>query len=317
MTSVSMALNALGVSVGGGPVNPGAMNAYLVANNGYVCAGGDCNNLVLNVVDSITGKNVTFVSEDPKPDIAEIQNGLEMASTIYVAHVHNRTHFVLLTGWNAAESNFFVNDPFYNSTTYEYDDIADIIIYKINNRGSPVIPTQYPLYKQCDPRWGNDTMVTTTVCDVGCLMSSISMAIGENNILIAGQTSNPGTLNAWLRTNNGYNQDNDLEEDVVPNINPSHISWPSDGMHTSNDIPYSGIAAYLKAGRPVIANVMDGGHFVLVVGYDAEDGDTLYINDPGFSISTYSYSRDVVGWRLFTMTPVSSAPRLRGSITQA
>jgi hypothetical protein len=40
---------------------------------GYVCAGGDCNNLVLNVVDSITGKNVTFVSEDPKPDIAEIQ----------------------------------------------------------------------------------------------------------------------------------------------------------------------------------------------------------------------------------------------------
>jgi hypothetical protein len=45
--------------------------------------------------------------------------------------------------------------------------------------------------------------VTTTVCDVGCLMSSISMAIGENNILIAGQTSNPGTLNAWLRTNNG------------------------------------------------------------------------------------------------------------------
>jgi hypothetical protein len=37
-----------------------------------------------------------------------------------------------------------------------------------------------------------------------------------------------------------YNQDNDLEEDVVPNINPSHISWPSDGMHTSNDIPYSG-----------------------------------------------------------------------------
>jgi hypothetical protein len=44
---------------------------------------------------------------------------------------------------------------------------------------------------------------TTTVCAVGCLMSSISMAIGENNILIQGQVSNPGTLNAWLRANNG------------------------------------------------------------------------------------------------------------------
>jgi hypothetical protein len=36
----------------------------------------------------------------------------------------------------------------------------------------------------------------------------------------------------------------------------------------------AGIVAYLKAGRPVIANVMNGGHFVLVVGYDAVDGDT-------------------------------------------
>ena len=88
-------------------------------------------------------------------------------------------------------------------------------------------------------------------------------------------------------------------------------------LHCTPCCTAPGIAAYLKAGRPVIAHVMDGGHFVLVVGYDAEDGDTLYINDPGFSISTYSYSRDVVGWRLFTMTPVSSAPRLRGSVTQA
>ena len=37
-------------------------------------------------------------------------------------------------------------------------------------------------------------------------------------------------------------------------------------------------------GRPVIANVMHGGHFVLVVGYDTIDGDTLYVNDPGFDI---------------------------------
>lgn len=47
---------------------------------------------------------------------------------------------------------------------------------------------------------------------------------------------------------------------------------------------------------------MAGRHFVLVVGWDASDSDTLYINDPGFDRDTYSYSSDVVGWRLFTMS---------------
>jgi len=43
--------------------------------------------------------------------------------------------------------------------------------------GSPVIPFTYPLYKQCDSRWGNQLMQTQTICAVGCLMSSTSMAI--------------------------------------------------------------------------------------------------------------------------------------------
>ena len=139
-------------------------------------------------------------------------------------------------------------------------------------------------------------------------MSSISMAIHGKDIPIPANTSshyvpsNPGTLNTWLRDNDGYTMGNDLKESVVPGINPAHISWPASGMHTTNDIPMSGIQAMLKAGRPVIANVMHGHHFVLVIGWDTVDGDTLYINDPGFTRTTYSYSQDVVGWRLFEMS---------------
>ena len=45
-----------------------------------------------------------------------------------------------------------------------------------------------------------------------------------------------------------------------------------------------------------------GGHFVLVVGYDrAASGDTLYVNDPGFDRVSYSFTKDVVGWRLYAM----------------
>jgi len=98
-----------------------------------------------------------------------------------------------------------------------------------------------------------------------------------------------------------------MDEGAVPQVNPTHISWPSDGMHTSNDIPLPQIQAMLQAGRPVIAWVMDKQHFVLVTGWDAAAPDTLIVNDPGFDRTTYSYTNDVVGWRLFDMKACSPA----------
>src|SRR4051812_12239782 len=80
----------------------------------------------------------------------------------------------------------------------------------INSPTEQIIPFKYPLYKQCDPRyvannvlihdlkliiykknkfgcrWGNNMMENITVCSVGCLMSSVSMALGGHEILIAG-----------------------------------------------------------------------------------------------------------------------------------
>ena len=76
-------------------------------------------------------------------------------------------------------------------------------------------------------------------------------------------------------------------------------------MHTTNDLSLSDVQYYLHQGRPVIANVMDGHHFVLVTGWvpsSLRGDDTLVVNDPGFDRWTYSLQNDVVGWRLFNMT---------------
>ena len=70
--------------------------------------------------------------------------------------------------------------------------------------------------------------------------------------------------------------------------------------------------ALLARGQPVIANVMAGHHFVLVVGTDRANRTTLYVNDPGFYRNTYDLARDVVGWRLFNMSQ-ATAPTLRDS----
>lgn len=168
---------------------------------------------------------------------------------------------------------------------------------------TPVIPFHYPLFKQCNKSWGSDVMVTKTVCAVGCLMSSTSMALNGNGIEIDdSKPANPGTLNAWLRNNNGYDGSNDFYEEVLPNISSrGNVIWPKDGMHKTNDLQPQTVRLYLEKGRVMIANVMNGSHFVLVTGWDQENEDVLFVNDPGFNLNNYSYSQDVVGWRIFDM----------------
>ena len=49
-------------------------------------------------------------------------------------HVRNKTHFVLLTGYDDENADiFYVNDPASFSTTYLYADVSDIIMYQIDS----------------------------------------------------------------------------------------------------------------------------------------------------------------------------------------
>jgi len=167
------------------------------------------------------------------------------------------------------------------------------------------IPFNYPLYKQCDDPWGPELMGNKTVCAVGCLMSSTASGLGGDNIQIPQADSStmdatPGSLNTWLKLNGGYSNNN-LIESAIPKINPSRISWPADGMHPTNDLPYATVCQYIAAGRVVVGNVMNGGHFVLLIGYSETDGDTFAVNDSGFDTLQYSYSKDIVGYRIYDM----------------
>lgn len=181
--------------------------------------------------------------------------------------------------------------------------------------GDRVVPFEYPLFKQCDTRWGSDIIETKTVCTVGCLMSSTSMALNGSGVRVGENGTNPGSLNAWLRANGGYTSGDDFIESALPKLDPSRVSWPKDAMHTTNDLSVETVRSYLSASPPrvVIANVMKGRHFVLVVGWHDGDNDTLLVNDPGFDRGNYSYSSDVVGWRIFDM----QGPRVPTAVASA
>jgi ABC-type bacteriocin/lantibiotic exporter with double-glycine peptidase domain len=131
----------------------------------------------------------------------------------------------------------------------------------------------FPVYKQCDSKWANEQLGTSsnTICSAGCLMSSASMALSG-----AGSAQfTPSTLNRWLTTNNGY-------------VSGDLFIWASInkfGLTFKGFISNSQIKSNLDSGNIVILNVHNGGHWVLAKSYD---GDTIFVNDPGFSVSTYT-----------------------------
>ena len=66
----------------------------------------------------------------------------------------------------------------------------------------------------------------------------------ERGILIEGQPSTPGTLNAWLRNNGGYVPGtDDFEESAAQKISPSHIRWTNSSMHRTNDLEWSEVVS--------------------------------------------------------------------------
>lgn len=302
MTSLTMGLVGLGIRLPNATeqLNPKTMNKWLKDHQLYTCAAGDCNNLVLNAVEAFTNQ-LTLVGEGFPQSQSEVVTGLEHTSYLYLAHVRHATHFVLLTGV-ASNGSFTVHDPYYNQATYSWDDMADMIVYRVvpkKDRSETRFPQDYPLFKQCNASWANDVMVHQTICQVGCLMSSVSMGLHGHDVLISGIPSNPAVLNAWLQTHDGYTSGDDLEESALDAINNTNVIWPKDGMHTSNDLDAFTIRSFMLQGRSVVLNVMHGRHFVLTIGWSYSNPDILYVNDPGFNTTSYSHSSDVVGYRIF------------------
>lgn len=137
----------------------------------------------------------------------------------------------------------------------------------------------YPMFKQCDSRWANERLGTSsnTICKAGCLMSSCSMALAGT-----GHSYNPSTLNKWLTSNKGYVSGDLL---VWGALTPLGLSF-------EGKVGNSQIKAKLDQGKVVILNVHNGGHWVLAYAYS---GDNIMVNDPGYSTTSYSISQIVDG----------------------
>ena len=50
------------------------------------------------------------------------------------AHVRNKTHFVLLTAWNDAASNFLVNDPYFDVDVRGGRAMSFVSVLRVSSR---------------------------------------------------------------------------------------------------------------------------------------------------------------------------------------
>jgi hypothetical protein len=129
-----------------------------------------------------------------------------------------------------------------------------------------------PLFLQGDPAWGRDFLARAprTLGQVGCAVSAAAMVMK-----FYGVDTDPGRLNAFLRDNGGFDDNNDLlwEGPVV--------MAPARFRKAYEDLPsYFLIDENLLRGNPVIVRVhlLSGWtHFVVIMG---KQGFDYLIRDP-------------------------------------
>jgi len=145
---------------------------------------------------------------------------------------------------------------------------------------------RWVLYKQCDSRWANYRLGTSdqTICDAGCAMSSVAMSLATKDEKINGSLPNPATLNDWLIRNGGYVGGDELVWNSVTKLGPMHM------VSYTSDLSITQMRDYINKCQPLIVNVRDGTHWVLVIGYDTKSPNTFYVNDPGFNNESYDKS---------------------------
>ena len=129
-------------------------------------------------------------------------------------------------------------------------------------------------YKQCDSQWRSQKLGFTslTLCSHGCLVSSVAMALSA-----IGKSFNPGTLNSWLKDNNGYDLNGNFRWWSVYRL----------GLKYAGKIRKYRIAVNLKVGNVVMLKVRSGHHWVLA---KSMSGNTIYVNDPGYWNTSYRLS---------------------------
>lgn len=125
----------------------------------------------------------------------------------------------------------------------------------------------------------------TTIAQCGCALTSLAMILQYYKVekLPNGTLLDPGTFNTWLKNNNGYLRDQELNPYTAPLVavkaKSQNPEFKYDGIEytqvTADD--KAQLTSDLQNGWPI--GLQEPGHFIVATGFD---GDNFSINDPAY-----------------------------------
>ena len=177
-----------------------------------------------------------------------------------------------------------------------------------------VLSELFPFFSQMDPLWSGDPMGVSgfTIGEIGCAMTSTAMVLKYYGV-----GTDPGVLNAWLSSHDGYtsggalnwDKPDEYSEGKIQHIHSSEF-WSFSSPSTKH---WNRLDQELNHGCPVIVRVDSdpspsySEHWVLVT---HKSGSDYFINDPldlsqvsGKTLSAYDDS--FFGMRFYHSIPSS------------
>lgn len=154
-------------------------------------------------------------------------------------------------------------------------------------------------WKQCDPAFGSTPIGTSgsNVCRIGCLLTSLTVAHRNANIALNGSHSyNPGDMARYFNNNGGFVQGGLLVHGTVSKISPrsSYLG--------QQNLSWDQVNSNLKAGNSLIANVNNGGHWVVVYGVNAGDKSTVLTRDSGAGRTSFKMN-EISRFAIYKLRP--------------
>lgn len=192
-----------------------------------------------------------------------------------------------------------VNTPYFNvdqnkwrsmaNNGMKYDEIL-IKHYDSANNGYTikkigVSSTDAESWKQCDSRWGNLTVRSSTICKIGCALTSVSIQIARSgtNTNVSGEF-NPGTFMQLHRDNGGFGASDDISWNVT-DVAPNFKFYGSSDLSGTKEEKIRDIGNKISNNEYVVLGVRYSvggriGHYVAV---NYVDSGEIYTFDPNSS----------------------------------
>ena len=146
------------------------------------------------------------------------------------------------------------------------------------------------VFLQCDSQWGNDLQGHyggENICKIGGGLSSIASLLKKCDQGFYGFDVNPGSLNKWLKENNGYSNGDQIVWNKIDNI-----YGPIEYVTTTSNV--DSIKYYIDRGDAALLKVSARPHYVLSTSYASSHYNVLDPRDIYLSYQTYEVSEAVI-----------------------